>query len=148
MDQQFDFFSRSVNLFRNMSTAMLSSSEKMISLQLDSAQACVTRGSEQFRAVCSDLNGMKQPKLSSDAVQFGMRNAIAMTRDNVLATSGYQLEALSLLQRQGSELQKIITDLFNEHLAVAGNAGSLDERASKVENLSRSALRSPGETLR
>ena len=136
MNQQFDFFSRSVNLFRDLSTALLSSSEEIISLQLDSAQACVTRGSDQLRTACSDLNAMQQPNLSSDAVQSGMCNAIAMARDNVLATSDYQLEALSLLQHQGSKLQKVIADLFNEHLADAKSAGTLGVRADKVENLS------------
>ena len=136
MNQQFDFFSRSVNLFRDLSTALLSSSEEIISLQLDSAQACVTRGSDQLRTACSDLNAMQQPDLSSDAVQLGLCNAIAMARDNVLATSDYQLEALSLMQHQGSKLQKVIADLFNEHLADAKSAGTLGVRADKVENLS------------
>ena len=136
MNQQFDFFSRSVNLFRDLSTALLSSSEEIISLQLDSAQACVTRGSDQLRTACSDLNAMQQQDLSSDAVQSGMCNAIAMARDNVLATSDYQLEALSLMQHQGSKLQKVIADLFNEHLADAKSAGTLGVRADKVENLS------------
>lgn len=136
MNQQFDFFSRSVNLFRDLSTALLSSSEEIISLQLDSAQACVTRGSDQLRTACSDLNAMQQPDLSSDAVQSGMCNAIAMARDNVLATSDYQLEALSLMQHQGSKLQKVIADLFNEHLAGAKSAGALGARTDKVESLS------------
>lgn len=136
MNQQFDFFSRSVNLFRDLSTALLSSSEEIISLQLDSAQACVTRGSDQLRTACSDLNAMQQPDLSSDAVQSGMCNAIAMARDNVLATSDFQLEALSLMQHQGSKLQKVITDLFNEHLADAKSAGALGARTGKVESLS------------
>lgn len=135
MNQQFDFFSRSVNLFRNLSTALLSSSEEIISLQLDSAQACVTRGSDQLRTACSDLNAMQQPHRSSDAMQLGMCNAITMARDNVLATSDYQLEALSLMQHQGSKLQKVITDLFNEHLADAKNAGTLGVRTNAVENL-------------
>jgi len=132
MNQPLDFFSRSVNLFRNMSTAMLSSSEEMISLQLDSAQACVARGSEQFRTACSDVNAMQTPNLSTDAVQSGMRNAITMTRDNLLAASDYQLETLRLLQRQGNELQKVITDLLDEHLADTGKSGSLEERTGRV----------------
>ena len=136
MNQQFDFFSRSVNLFRNVSTALLSSSEEIISLQLDSAQASVARGSDQLRTACSDLNAMQQPNLSSDAVQSGLCNAIAMARDNVLATSDYQLEALSLMQHQSSKLQKVIADLFNEHLADAKSAGTRGVRTDKVENLS------------
>ena len=65
-----------------------------------------------------------------------MCNAIAMARDNVLATSDFQLEALSLMQHQGSKLQKVITDLFNEHLADAKSAGALGARTDKVESLS------------
>ena len=136
MNQQFDFFSQSVNLFRNFSTALLSSSEEIIALQLDSAQASVTRGSDHFRAACSDLNAMQQPLLSSDAVRLGMCNAIQMVRDNVLATSDYQLEALNLMQHQGSKLQKAVADSLKEHLADAKSAGTFGLRTNKVENLS------------
>lgn len=75
---------------------------------------------------------MQTPNLSSDAVQSGMRNAITMTRDNLLAASDYQLETLRLLQRQGNELQKVITDLLDEHLADTGKSGSLEERTGRV----------------
>ena len=136
MNQQFDFFSQSVNLFRNFSTALLSSSEEIIALQLDSAQASVTRGSDHLKAAYSDLNAMQQPNLSSDAVQLGMCNAIAMARDNVLATSDYQLEALSLMQHQESKLQKAVADSLKEHLADARSAGTFGLRTNKVENLS------------
>lgn len=70
---------------------------------------------------------MQTPNLSSDAVQSGMRNAITMTRDNLLAASDYQLETLRLLQRQGNELQKVIADLLDEH-----QSGSLEERTARV----------------
>jgi hypothetical protein len=136
MNQQFDFFSQSVNLFRNFSTALLSSSEEIIALQLDSAQASVTRGSDHFRAACSDLNAMQQPLLSSDAVRLGMCNAIRMVRDNVLATSDYQLEALNLMQHQGSKLQNAVADSLKERLADVRSAGTFGARTNKVENLS------------
>jgi hypothetical protein len=136
MNQQFDFFSQSVNLFRNFSTALLSSSEELIALQLDSAQASITRGSDHLRAACSDLNAMQQPLLSSDAVRLGMCNAIRMVRDNVLATSDYQLEALNLMQHQGSKLQKVVADSLKEHLADARSVGTFGVRTNKVENLS------------
>lgn len=120
MNQHFDFISQSVNLFREVSTALLSGSEQMISLQLDGAQSCVARGSDHWRLVCSGLNAMQGPGPSADMVQSGMRNAIAMTRDNVLAASDYQLAALHLLRRQGTELQKAIAESFNQHLANIG----------------------------
>lgn len=137
MNPQFDFFSRSVDLFRNLSTALLTGSEEIGSLQLDSAQASITRGSKQLRAACSALGAMQQPVQSSEAVQMGIHNAITMTRDNVLAASDYQMEALRLLQQQGTELQKVIADSLNEQLAIADSAGSSEKRSASVTNLVR-----------
>jgi hypothetical protein len=69
-------------------------------------------------------------------VRLGMCNAIQMVRDNVLATSDYQLEALNLMQHQGSKLQKAVADSLKEHLADARSAGTFGLRTNKVENLS------------
>lgn len=107
-----------------------------MSLQLDGAQSCVTRGSDQLRSVCSDLTTIQQSKLSSDTVQVSMRNAIAMTRDNVLATSDHQLETLRQLQRQGAELQKVITDSFDQHLANVERERLHGEQSVRVNSLS------------
>lgn len=128
MSQQFDFISRSVDLFRNLSTAMLSGSEELISTQLDSAQAYISRGSQQLMDALSGAAAGQDAESRSEAMQAGMRSAMEMGRDAVLETSELQVETLRLLHQQAAETQRILRDSLAEPSAASEAAAPPEAR--------------------
>lgn len=132
MNLQFDPLSRNINLFRNLSSTLLSGSEELMSWQIDSAQSFLTRGSQQLKAALADAGSAQEPAHWPETVQSGMRNAIRMTRDCLVATTDYQMEAMRLLQEQGAETQKLITAALNEQLVNIDVVGSREKRSGKA----------------
>lgn len=130
MNLQFDPLSRNINLFRNLSSTLLSGSEELMSWQIDSAQSFLTRGSQQLKAALADAGSAQEPAHWPETVQSGMRNAIRMTRDCLVATTDYQMEAMRLLHEQGAETQKLITAALNEQLVNIDVVGSREKRSS------------------
>lgn len=86
----------------------------MISWQLDSAQALIALGSQQLRTVLSDASAAQEPEQWSETVPAGLRNAIQMTRDCLLAASDYQMDGLRLLQKQAAEARQLVSDSLSE----------------------------------
>lgn len=128
MSIQFDPFSRSIDLFRNLSSCLLSGSETYSSWQIDSMQAAITRGSQQLRTAWSDIGAAQEPEKWSDAMQSGLRNAIKMNRDYLIATTDYQMETMRLLQEMGAEIQQLVTEALNEQLVTIDVVGAREKR--------------------
>lgn len=116
MNEQFDQFSHSIDFFRNLGAVTLSGSQELIAWQLDSAQALIALGSQQLRTVLSDASAAQEPEQWSAAVPTGLRNAIQMTRDCLLAASDYQMNGLHLLQKQAAEAHQLLSESFSEQL--------------------------------
>ena len=137
---QSDPLSRNVDLFRNLSTSFLSGSEVFSSWQFDSIQALITRHSQQLRAIWSDARAAQEPAQWSEALQSGMRNAIKMNRDCLIASTDYQMETLRLLQDMSSEMQQVMTDAMNEQLVNIDLLGSRAKRNGKATALASQKL--------
>lgn len=134
MDFQSDALSSNFDLFRNLSTSFLSSSEVFSSWQFDSIQALLTRNSQQLRTIWSDAGALQEPAKWPDAVQSGMRNAIKINRDYLIASTDYQMESMRLLQEMGTEMQQLITAAMNEQLV------NIDVVASRAKRNGKAAL--------
>lgn len=114
MNEQFDQFSHSIDFFRNLGVVTLSGSQELIAWQFDSAQALIALGSQQLRTVLSDARATQEREQWSEAVPTGLRNAIQMTRDCLLAVSDYQMDGLRLLQKQAAEARQLLSDSLSE----------------------------------
>lgn len=134
---QSDSISRNMDLFRELNTSLLSSSEAFASWQFDSLQALITRNGQQLRAIWSDAGSAQEPAKWSETVQSGMRNAININRDYLIAATDYQMETLRLLQEMGAEMQQLITEAMNEQLANIDVLGTRAKRSGKATALSQ-----------
>lgn len=130
MATQSDYFARNLALTRNLSGSFLAGFEDFASWQFDSIQASITRGSQQLRGIWSDLGAAQEPANWSETVQSGMRNAIKMNRDYLIATTDYQMETLRLIQEMSAEMQQAITEALNEQLVSIDLVGSREKRKS------------------
>jgi len=128
MNPQFDFFSRSVELFRGLSDVFLENSEELIALQIDSGKAYVNRGSNQLRLAISEVFATE----SSAALQTGFCKSFELTREAVLANSQYQVETLRLLQLQAAERQQRLQVSFAESWLAMQEIGSVAGKASTL----------------
>ena len=113
MNEQFEPFSQRIDFFRNLGTVSLSGSQALISWQLDSVQSFIALGSQHMRSVMSDASVVNEPEQWSEAVPSGLRSAIEITRDCVLAASDCQMEGLRLLQKQVAEARQLLADSFS-----------------------------------
>lgn len=129
---QSDPLSRNVDLVRNLSTSFLSGSGEFASWQFDSIQAAITRGSQLLRASWADACAAQEPANWSDAVQNGMRNAIKMKRDYLIAATDYQMETMRLLQEMGAEMQQAFTEALNEQLVNIDVLGAREKRKTNA----------------
>lgn len=127
MNPQFDFFSRSVELFRGLSDVFLENSEELIALQIDSGKAYVNRGSNQLRLAISEVFATE-----SSALQTGFCKSFELTREAVLANSQYQVETLRLLQLQAAERQQRLQVSFAESWLAMQEIGSVAGKASTL----------------
>ena len=128
MATQSDFLARNFELTRNLSGSFLAGFEDFASWQFDTIQASITRSSQQLRSIWSDLGAAQEPANWSEMVQSGMRNAIKMNRDYLIATTDYQMETLRLIQEMSAEMQQAITEAMNEQLVTIDIVGSRGKR--------------------
>jgi protein involved in ribonucleotide reduction len=131
MKLQSDSFSRSIQLFRELGTSLLSGSEVFASWQFDSLQESMTRNTQQLRTAITEAGTVQEPLQLPETVQTGLRNAIKVSRDYLIATTDYQMESLRMLQSLRSEMQQIITDAMNEQLVNLDVATSREKRKGK-----------------
>jgi len=136
MIQDFDFMSQSIDLFRQLSGAMLSGSEELIAANLDSAQALVSRCSKQLRAAISDVRSLETPEQASAAQLAGIRIPFELTRHAVLATSECHVKSLRLLQQQAAEAHQLLCDTFAPTLAALHEDSSRPQRTRKASAIS------------
>lgn len=137
---QSDPISRNFDLFRELNTSLLSSSEAFASWQFDSMQALVTRNSQQLRAIWSDASNAQEPAQWSETLQNSLRNAININRDYLIAATDYQMETMRLLQDMGAEMQQLISETMNEQLASIDMIGARTKRSGKATALSSQKL--------
>jgi hypothetical protein len=107
MSEQFDQFSHSVDVLRNLGAATLSISEEVVFWQLDNAQSFVALGSQQLRVVLSDARAAQESEQWSTTVQARLHSIIKHVRESLLTASNYQIEGLRLLQKQTTEAQNL-----------------------------------------
>lgn len=118
MTPQFAPFTSNINLFRNLSSALLTGSAEFLSWQIDSTQAFITRSSQQLKAALSDLGSVQEPEQWPETMQNGLLKALKLSQDFLLASTEYQMESLRLLQAQSTETQKAIAEALNEQFAM------------------------------
>lgn len=128
---QSDPFSRSVEFFRDLGTSLLSGSEVFASWQFDSLQESVTRNTRQLRSAVTGASTAQEPAQWPETIQNGMRNAIKMSRDYLIAATDYQMESLRLLQGLGTDMQQIVTEAMNEQLVTIDMVASREKRNGK-----------------
>lgn len=134
MSLQTDPLSRTNELFRDLGTSLLSGTKAVACWQIDSLQESMTRNSQQLRAVMSESCAANKP---ADTIQHGIRNAIKMSRDYLIATTDYQMENARLLQNLGSDIQQIITDALNEQLLNLDVVATPEQQNSRVATVTR-----------
>jgi hypothetical protein len=137
---QSDPLSRNIDLIRNLSDSILSGSEVFAAWQFDSMQALVTRSSQQLRTAWADAGAAQEPAKWSETLQNGMRNAIKLNRDYLIASTDYQMETMRLLQDMSSEMQQLITEAMNEQLVNIDVIGARVKRNGKATTLSSQKL--------
>lgn len=125
---QSDALSRNLDFFRDLGTTFLSSTKDIAAWQLESMHASITRSGQQLRAVWSDTCSVQEPTKWPDTVQSGIRNAIKINRDSLIATTDYQMETMRLLQDMGNEMRQILTQAMNEQLVNIDVAASREKR--------------------
>ena len=135
MNEQFEQFSHSIDFFRNLGAVTLSGSQELIAWQLDSAQALIALGSRQLRTVLSDAGATQEPEQWSAAVPAGLRNAIDMARDCVLAASDYQMEGLHLLQKQAAEARQLLSESLSEQSPIIKLVRVGDKKSGKTTSV-------------
>lgn len=137
---QSDPLSRNIDLIRNLSDSILSGSEVFAAWQFDSLQALVTRSSQQLRTAWADAGAAQEPAKWSETLQNGMRNAIKLNRDYLIASTDYQMETMRLLQDMSTEMQQLITEAMNEQLVNIDVIGARVKRNGKATTLSSQKL--------
>jgi hypothetical protein len=136
MIQQYDQFSKSIfDLFRNLGAVSLSSSQELITWQINSAEVLFSVGSKQLRTVLSDIGAAKEPDQWPEAVQAGLRNAIEMTRDSVVAVADCQLEGMRLLPKQVDETRRFFAESFSALAPKIDLVRSGDKKSNKTTTL-------------
>jgi len=98
------------DIMRNLGYTILSGSKDLISCQIDSTDAFVTRSSQLLKATLSGLAIAQEPERLPEAIQSIMQNTLEMTRDTLVATTDYQIETMRLLQKHGAESQKLFAE--------------------------------------
>ncbi|WP_153147814.1 hypothetical protein [Dechloromonas sp. H13] len=135
MNEQFEQFSQSMSLFRDLGTVTLSGSEEMIFWQLDSAQAFIALGSQQLRMVLSEASAAQDPEHWSEIVPAGMRNALQVARDCVLAASDCQMEGLRIFQRQAAEARQLFTESLGAQSPRVKLVRSADKKGNRTASV-------------
>ncbi|MDP2880569.1 MAG: hypothetical protein Q8N89_03195 [Azonexus sp.] len=130
-----DPFSRASELFRDLSTSLLSGSESMASWQFDHLQEAMERNTQQLRSTMSEACTAQEPAQWPETIQHGMRNAVKTSRDYLIATTDYQMESLRMLQNLSTEMQQIITEAMNEQLVNIDVLASREKRNGKAAML-------------
>lgn len=120
MPTEFDSYSRNVQLFRDLSSPLLAGSEKLMGLQLDTAQALIFNGSQQLKTSLSEIAATREPAQWPETVRICLQRALNLTQDFLHATTAYQMESLRLLHEQGAATQKIIANALSEQFVIAG----------------------------
>lgn len=132
---QSDSFSRNLELFRDLSTSMLSGSEAYAAWQFDSLLESVARGIQQLRTPLAEVSSVQEASQWPETIQNSMRFAIKVSRDNLIAASDYQMESLRLLQGLGNEIRQRMTDAMNEQLVAIDVVASREKRQGKGHSL-------------
>lgn len=140
MTIQSDSLTRNIDLFRNLGTSFLSASETFAAWQFDSMQALITRNGQQLRAIWSNAGSAQEPAKWPDTVQNGLRNAVKMNRDYLIAATDYQMETMRLFQDISAEMQQVITEAMNEQLVNIDVVASRVKRNGKATTLSSQKL--------
>jgi hypothetical protein len=135
MTQPFDFLSRSIDLFRMLSSEVMSYSEELAVTQLDSAQECLTRYSRQLRNTLADLGALQGPEQSPAVVEASLRHTLEMTRDIVVTGDEFQMKTLLLMQQKTAKTQQILHDALDATLGTipAPSGHKLRARKSDAE---------------
>lgn len=123
MTLQFDPVSSQFNFLRSLGSTLLAGSEELISWQIDSTQAFVTRSSLQLKATLSGMAAAQDSENPQDGWQSLMHSTLEMTRDTLQANMDYQMETIRLLQKHGGESQKALTEALHEQFAKIGADG-------------------------
>ncbi|MFZ2266776.1 MAG: hypothetical protein WAV95_04280 [Azonexus sp.] len=135
MNLQFDPVSSQFNFLRSLGSSLLAGSEELISWQIDSTQAFVTRSSQQLKATLSGMAAAQKAENPQDAWQSLMHNTLEMTRDTLLASTDYQMESMRLLQKHGTESQKALAEAVHEQFAKIGADGQSEPSRSPKRRL-------------
>lgn len=120
MNLKSDFLSRSIELLRSQNTSLLSGSEELLSWQIDSSQAFITRSSQQLRTILSDIAKALEPATCQEGLQNLLLDTLKMSHDTLLASTDYQMESTRLLQKQANEAQETLAALMNGQLSHFG----------------------------
>ena len=120
MNLQFDPFSSNISLLRSLGSTLLAGSEELISWQIDSTQAFVTRSSQQLKATLSGIAAAQEAENLQDGLQSLVHDTLKMTRDTLAASTDYQMETMRLLQKHGGESQKVMAEALDEQFTKIG----------------------------
>lgn len=131
MNQQLAPLFQGIELSSKLRALALANFEELMSLEFDHADEFIKRGSRQLRDACSDRSIAHETSDLPDALQSMMHVFIGLTRDTILAVTGYQVAKLRLAQIQASEAQKEISAVFNQHLALIQSAEAGENRIGK-----------------
>jgi hypothetical protein len=132
MTQDFDFMTRSTELFRKVSCAMLAGSEQLVVANLDSVQALVSRSSQQLRAVIADARSIETPKQASAVERAGVCIPLELTREVMLSTAACQVACVHRLQQQAAEAHQLFNDAFDTPMAALQETGSRQKKTYRA----------------
>ena len=133
MTQQFDFLSRSIDLFRMLSSDLMTDSKDLVITQLDSAQEYLARHSQQLRDTLADLHSLQGPGQSSIVAEASLRNTLEMTRGIVATDDEIQMRTLHLIQKNATKTQQMLHDAQGVFMAAIPAASGRKPRASKPD---------------
>jgi hypothetical protein len=116
---EFDDYSRSIRLLRDLSSPLLTGSEKLLGLQLDTTQTLVFSGSQQLKTTLAEIAATREAAQWPETMRICLQGALNLTQDFLHATTVYQLESMRLLQEQGAATQQTIANALRDQFVIA-----------------------------
>lgn len=119
MSTEFDSHARNLQLARDLSSPLLTGSEKLLGLQLDTTQTLIFSGSKQLKAILSEIAATRETDQWAVTLQICLQGTWNLIQDFLHATTVYQMESLRLLQEQGAATQQAIANALRDQFVIA-----------------------------
>lgn len=119
MSTEFDSHARNLQLARDLSSPLLTGSEKLLGLQLDTTQTLIFSGSKQLKTILSEIAATRETDQWPVTLQICLQGTWNLIQDFLHATTVYQMESLRLLQEQGAATQQAIANALRDQFVIA-----------------------------